>query len=76
MLELRRESAAEDGRDFGPGPHKQGHPQYRGQSNGLMSSAGATAGLIAGGYDTANRNATEEFTGESSALGFSTITTS
>ena len=48
----------------------------RGQANGLMSSAGATAGLIAGGYDTANRNATEEFTGETSALGFSTITTS
>ena len=48
----------------------------RGQTNGLMSSAGATAGLIAGGYDTANRNATEEFTSETSALGFSTITTS
>ena len=48
----------------------------RGQSTGLMSSAGATSGLIAGGYDTADRNATEEFTSETSALGFSTITTS
>ena len=35
----------------------------RSQQNGLQSTSGATAGLIAGGYTgTADSNATEEFT--------------
>ena len=49
----------------------------RSQSNGLQSTSGATAGLIGGGYTgTADSNATEEFTPETTAVNIVDITTS
>jgi hypothetical protein len=48
-------------------------------ATGRYGSAGggsATSGFIAGGFTTANTAATEEFTGETSALNVESLTTS